>query len=882
MKGDVSARAAPVDETKDSITGVTLLMPVWGYRFVGRFLEFCLPTLLAPNNIPALTGELPCRFVLLSGESDVAQIRSHPTWQNLNEICTAEIQLIDDLITDGNHTATITLAFERAIRQAGEAMRQTCFMFLMSDYIIADGSLLTALTKIREGASGVLVGNFQVTAEDAMPLLRAALDPKSPQLVLQPRELVQWSLNHLHPATVANIVNVGLSHNAHTNRLFWRVDKDTLIGRFYLMHAIAIRPEVSDFIVGSSWDYSFIPELCPSGKIVTVIDSDEYLVVELQPRQYENENLMAGPITAAELAVSLAEWTTARHRMNVEQTLVFHAAEKPLSLPAVTAQSDAFVGEVTKLLVAPPLVHRDHPYWVGSIAINRYRSKRPLGRDEWEFLLADMAAVTKTSRTSLLLTLREKLFGSRPNVTRLDPLWPDYALVKRAMNEALSAKARVLLVAGEPIAFAQWIVREAGDVRTLGFEQLLELSRPAYLPLLNTFERCVMVVNEGRLEKLDEILKRILPLLKKNGQIHILAINNRPFDTAIQFGRTFVREAARILQHSVSSFDVYYVSSNRSRWWLRNRMAALLSKAGTCSRIQLPFILAAALPTTLGVYFASFTGGPSRTPPLGLWSSVFLTLRLSEDTSQILPRFEEDRIVMSAGVRAPRPANTLELHATAPPRPNADGVFGDDPADVARRLARYRFVAKLLGHRHDVAEVGYADPLGTRLVAGEVRQLTVYNVGLEGAAYLQRYLLQERTCVVLAHDVLSSPLPKLHDSIYSLECMQHITPDQQGLFLRHLRASLSREFDFALIGAPTHHAATATGRPQRWRGLLASVSEGPHGESRIYLRSPEELLELMQQHFHGVFMFSMIDDIIHPGLLSDAEFAFALGCGRKP
>ena len=29
-------------------------MPVWGAAFVRQFLDFCLPTLLAPGNIPAL------------------------------------------------------------------------------------------------------------------------------------------------------------------------------------------------------------------------------------------------------------------------------------------------------------------------------------------------------------------------------------------------------------------------------------------------------------------------------------------------------------------------------------------------------------------------------------------------------------------------------------------------------------------------------------------------------------------------------------------------------------------------------------------------------------------------------------------------------------
>jgi hypothetical protein len=104
-----------------------------GLRFTGRFLEFCLPTLVAPNNIPALARELPCGFVLLTRESDEQLILAHPAWQRLAQICAVEIQLIDDVITEANHTATITLAFERVLRQAGEAIRQTCYFFLMSD-----------------------------------------------------------------------------------------------------------------------------------------------------------------------------------------------------------------------------------------------------------------------------------------------------------------------------------------------------------------------------------------------------------------------------------------------------------------------------------------------------------------------------------------------------------------------------------------------------------------------------------------------------------------------------------------------------------------------------------------------------------------------------
>ena len=442
--------------------------------------------------------------------ADEPIIRSHPAWQKLERQCACEIRSIDDLITQGNHTATITLAFERALRQSGDAMRDTCFIFLMSDYLVADGSLKTVLRTIESGAGAVLAGNFQIIAEDAAPLLRQRIDLESHEIVLPPRDLVRWSLAHLHPATVANIVNFGLTHNAHSNRLFWRVDENCLIGRFYLMHPIAIHPETSNFVVGSSWDYSFVPELCPSGNVAALTESDDYLVVELQRRDYEWENLRPGPVVAAELAQSLAEWTTDYHRRNVAQTVIFHAADRPADLAQFLARSDAFVEDVRQSLVAPPLDHRLHPYWLGSIAVNRRRSHRPLGEADWSFLLNEKA----DRSNALFRRVQAMLFGSPPGVTRLHPLWPDYKLPLKALNDILSSNGRVLLVAHDVEPLAQWTVGAARDLVTLNSDHLLQLTHIQYRELAGTFDACVLLSGEAMLDQSDALIEHIGPLLK--------------------------------------------------------------------------------------------------------------------------------------------------------------------------------------------------------------------------------------------------------------------------------------------------------------------------------------------------------------------------------
>src|SRR5262245_22570665 len=98
---DASSGGAAASPPRPPLKAVVVLIPIWGYRFVSQFLEFGLPTLLAPGNLPAIASSVPCRLVLMSSEPDEPVIRCHPAWRQLERICAAEIRSIDDLITEG-------------------------------------------------------------------------------------------------------------------------------------------------------------------------------------------------------------------------------------------------------------------------------------------------------------------------------------------------------------------------------------------------------------------------------------------------------------------------------------------------------------------------------------------------------------------------------------------------------------------------------------------------------------------------------------------------------------------------------------------------------------------------------------------------------------
>src|SRR3974377_2317217 len=246
------------DKKREAPKQIQLLLPVWGKRFISQFLQVSLPTLLAPGNLPSIAKSLPCRFIFLTSSEDMVDLANHPAIQcHLRGLCEVEFTNIDDLITGDNYSTTVTLAYARAVRAAGAAMLDTRFFFIISDYIMADGSLARVLAKIQAGYSGVVAGNFQVVEEEAKGSFFRTFDRGETRIAAHPRDLIRWAIPHLHPLTVAHMVNFPVCHSIGSNRLFWRVDEDTLIGRFYLMHMICIRPEVADFVFGSFCDCSF-------------------------------------------------------------------------------------------------------------------------------------------------------------------------------------------------------------------------------------------------------------------------------------------------------------------------------------------------------------------------------------------------------------------------------------------------------------------------------------------------------------------------------------------------------------------------------------------------------------------------------------------------
>jgi len=60
----------------------------------------------------------------------------------------------------------------------------------------------------------------------------------------------------------------------------------------------------------------------------------------------------------------------------------------------------------------------------------------------------------------------------------------------------------------------------------------------------------------------------------------------------------------------------------------------------------------------------------------------------------------------------------------------------------------------------------------------------------------------------------------------------------------------------------------------------AAADDEPTGLA-LGRRGAAELKALLERHFHVILCFSMVRETLHPGVVRAADYAFALGCGRK-
>lgn len=507
------------------------LTAVWGEDYIRRFASLSLPSFLAPGNLPALAGLTDLEVVIMTRSTDAAYFDHHPSFRLLREICPVRFVDIDDLVTSDVYGVTLTLAYARAVIACGPGMLDTHFVFMNADFVLSDGSLRAMGRHIESGRSIVLAPSFRAIAEAVEPQLQAAVDAGAGVLSIAPRALAAISMPHPHATTVAKTRTQTFCHTTHPNQFFWQVDENTLLGRYFLIFMLCLKPERIIESINSYCDYALIPELCPSGDEVVMGDSDEFFMLELQRKDQEQFMVRIGAADEDRVVRDLSTWTTAEHRRAASHDIVFHMADLPPGLPAARAEAGAYIDNLRSRLGAP-IAHQVHPYWISGVEAWRFH-RRSGGEDSLppELSVAEPMKVELPLRTRLAASGRQRfwsvafnarsmVYGDAPPVSLFNPVWGDYNHAARCFARVARPGAGPVLAVAEEPAIARRLLPRRVEARCMTLDEVLG-NEPEQGEAAEVCSGAVIYLLRKDVRKVRALVERLRPRLARGAAISV-------------------------------------------------------------------------------------------------------------------------------------------------------------------------------------------------------------------------------------------------------------------------------------------------------------------------------------------------------------------------
>ncbi|MEW5864651.1 MAG: methyltransferase domain-containing protein [Pseudomonadota bacterium] len=135
----------------------------------------------------------------------------------------------------------------------------------------------------------------------------------------------------------------------------------------------------------------------------------------------------------------------------------------------------------------------------------------------------------------------------------------------------------------------------------------------------------------------------------------------------------------------------------------------------------------------------------------------------------------------------------------------ASQSWHEEPKHLLFRLARYKFVAKMLAGAEHVLEIGCGDAFGTCIVQQYVKRLSATDFDAVFLEDVEARMVPRWHFTVFQHDPLAGPIAGSYDGVFALDVLEHIRPRDEDTSSeehpratpaacgRHLRHAFARE-----------------------------------------------------------------------------------------
>jgi len=283
------------------------MVPFWGRRYREYFVDLCLPSLLAPNNLPLLRAEDGHRFLMATTREDWEAIEGLPIMERLRAHATPTWIEVDDPQHAAKQEAFAqynsaisyqTVCQKKLVEAAHQARAYGCLLF--PDLLYSDGTVATLLKYAAEGCDLVLCSSLRQKEEAVLEDLRARgllpaaerLSQTAQALTITPRLMADLFVRHLHPEMwiFEEDAPFPIPYVMPSPFHYWRMPDErgmvlhTFQGVPVLMNFAAVGEKHAECLERNMFEYVYINEnFAHSDRIRVIQDSDELGWVSLTP-----------------------------------------------------------------------------------------------------------------------------------------------------------------------------------------------------------------------------------------------------------------------------------------------------------------------------------------------------------------------------------------------------------------------------------------------------------------------------------------------------------------------------------------------------------------------------------------------------------------------
>lgn len=419
------------------------ITPVWGAEYTRLFVDVCLPTLLAPGNIPTLTDVPGSLYQIFTSPEDQRVIEKSVAFRKLTQHIKAEFQPIRARVDSiRNQYFVQSDCYRRGIKisdAAGAAM-----IFLNADVVVADGGISTLLRLIDSGKRAIMAMGVRLNKQAVEPaLLRLSDDPQNCAITVSPRQLARLATDNLHQISRTHLYRSD-DEGLNPAGLFWRVGDEGLLMHCFHLHPVVVYPRRKNAPFTTTIDNDYLMEACPDlAEMYVIQDSDEFLACELSDAK---RRINAMPRTGND--IDIARWayfnSNAQHRELIKIPIRMHdGATSSPAWTATLAESDAVVDGVLDLLRTPSALGTEEEIraYSGTQARPTYvplHLVTPVWGEEYtrSFLDVTLPSLLAPGNIPAIPNARDSFYTiyATPNARAMIEASPAYALLKEYIN----------------------------------------------------------------------------------------------------------------------------------------------------------------------------------------------------------------------------------------------------------------------------------------------------------------------------------------------------------------------------------------------------------------------------------------------------------------